>query len=902
MKNFVRFIKNEISAGYGKLITAIAAAVILSVSSAFAEASDGVELANKLYRLGVINENIFNSYNPDAEMSRAEFAFAVASMMGYSADDALGDPSKVFIDVTGDTEYASSIYQMYAAGIMIGDDTAAFEPERSITYGEVVKTAVVMLGYYKPSEQKGGFSQGYINQAASAGLLSGVNGSAGQNMTQKNIFKLLDNMLDAKMMVIDTSYGDYEYNAGDKDYTVLEKKLGLSAYEGVVDAVEYTSLKSDTEELADNAVRVGGTVFRLEYTEGDEYLGRYVKIYYDSDTDKIAYIEVKENRNTVLNVSADMLYDTTSNLSVDYIKDGSGSVKRAVIDDEAVFVYNGKKINFVTKEDLLIDEGSITLVDNDSSGKYDVVIIESYEMFVVDGVLATDEIIKFKYGMGSLDISEASGVRIRYYAYDLPAEVGDIARWSVLSIKKSRNLSGTVLYDVHITNESFDETVTSQNTDNDDYIITMSDGKSYRLSPSYIKRVESGNSESAYPTLGNKATCYLDKFGKIAAINTVSGAKNYAYVVKCFYDTDEEKTRIRLFTKDAEFIDFEVKEKVRVNDTTVDQKLLPELLKQATGNGTVNQLIVYSANTENQIAKVQTAADKTNETYYVATDDEFVLNAHPINATTGEPGGIRFYKYLAENRPLYFLEGTTINFQIPSDISQESDYKIGTKLASTDVKLGAPVYVYDAGNGGMIGAVVSSPVDDGDYSLPAVIDKIITTIDEDDQVCKEIIFVGGSSVMTDGDKIKYSQPLKDTTDASTNWLSRVDYSNVKLEDLKRGDVITYTKLNGKLETLRVLVKADNIGLVRVDGQHLAKNGNILGEVISVSDNKRSAIIYYVDMNGNERYQSLFINGSVYKVDTKDNEVSYSSTSDIEPGDTVLINSFWWSAKVVIIFR
>ncbi|MBP3359533.1 MAG: S-layer homology domain-containing protein [Clostridia bacterium] len=865
-----------------------------SVIASAQEQEIDTSIVDKLYHITSMGRDIRTEYTPDGEMSRGLFAYIAAAIMGFDAENDSYETKQVFTDVTAEHEFAPSIAYLFSAGIMSGDDKASFRPDSGITYDEAVKTAAIMLGYTTVSELKGGFSTGYIDSAASAGLLRGVSASAGAAMTQRNIYKLFDNLLEVHMLTASVT-GGLQASDDKREYTILKNKLGIETTEGIVDGFEYSSLAGDADEKGPDILTVNGAPFTMEYTEGYDYVGMYVTVYHDSD-DNVIYIEVNDQKTKVLNVKASEIESETNTSSLSY-RPGNSGVKRAAFDNEAVFLYNGKKLNAVNDFDLIPDEGDLTLIDNDRDGKYEVIRINAYDVFVVDSVLSEDELIKFKYDMGNLDVSEGANQHVRYFLEDSPAELDDIAKWSVISVKRSKNLKGTVLCDIYITNTSFDSQVTSCRDEGDDYYVTLSDGNEYMLSESYINRVNFGAVDSAYPPLSRQLTVYLDRFGKIAAVNTVAGGKNYGYVVRCNSDEETEKVTLRLFTKNSEFIDFTVKSKVTVNGTAIDSSHLSDRLKNSSGTGLVNQLIVYTANGDNEITKIQLAEDKTSEVYYIAKEDEFVLNCHPINS-----GGMRFYKYLAENRPLYYLEGTTINFQIPTDIKAEEDYKISTKLASTDVKLGGPLYIYDAGNGGMIGAIVSSLVDDSDYSLPAVVDYVKEVVNEDDEVCKEIVFIGGSSVQSNGNSVKYSQPLKDTADIDTNWKDRIDYTDITIDDLKRGDIVEYTKLNGKLDALRVMVKADNIGPIRIDGDNLQKNGSMLCKVISVSDNKRTAVVHYYDRYNKDIYQSMFINGSVYKVDTKKDEVTYSSTGDIEPGDTLFINSFWWSPKVIVIYR
>ena len=291
------------------------------------------------------------------------------------------------------------------------------------------------------------------------------------------------------------------------------------------------------------------------------------------------------------------------------------------------------------------------------------------------------------------------------------------------------------------------------------------------------------------------------------------------------------------------------------------------------------------------------AAEET-ETLSWIDDEELIRKIHAVIEKLPEKCReiceLRFYKNMAENKPYNFVNGKTIQFMVPTDKDNEKAYKIGTKLSSTDMSLPAPLYLYDAGPGGALGAVVSNTASEGKYSTPCIIDEICTAVNEDDEVGTLIQFVGGQSVFA-GDHIIYDQP-------TTNWKDRVDYSNIKVEDLKHGDIIEYTTSNDKVEMLRVIVRVDDIGPIRIDGDNIQLNGNMIADVISVADNGRTAVVKYVDRYGAEQYQSMLVNSTTYRYDSSDGEIYNSSASDLREGDRVLINSYWWSPKLVVIFR
>lgn len=888
-----------------KILCALTAVImLLSCLPVFAADSseDTVDnsVVKKLYHLGIVNEELYSAYTPDGEMTRAAFADIVVKLLAMDAENITADVTKVFADVTAETKYASSIFQAYSAGVMIGDDKAMFYPEKSITYDEAVKIAVVTLGMYEVAQYKGGYSVGYRAAASDRGLLSGVSGNPEQALNQKSIYRLIDNLIDTKLYIVESySAGDAKLTKGEA--TILSAHLELEVYKGIVTGYENTSLQDDLEDIGENSIRVGDRIFNLEYTDGGEFVGCLVTVYHNSDGD-VVYIE-KDKKNKILTVTSDEIEKTTTIDELHYRPD-EGRVKYADFDSEVIYLYNGKKLSSPIVEEIIPAEGQVVLIDNDNDGNYEVVSVESYDVYVVDGTVPADGIIKLKYGMGEISVSDQEDIKVKIFVDGAEATLADLTRWNVIAVKRSKNVVGTVLCEIYATSDSMEGTVTGSDYDGEDYLITIDGGDTYELSPSFIERVEEGAEDSSYPMFDKQIVFYLDKFGKIAAINSTASAKNYGYVLRCYYDFENDKSYVKLFNKNEEFITYPVSDKLKVNDEKVETQDLPEVMKASTSDGTVYQLIVYTLNSENEITKIRLAQDKRNEAYYVSDDDEFVLHCSTvINPSTGNYYGIRFYKYLAVDYPFYFLEGTTLNFQIPKDKEREQDFKVVTKLASTDVSLSGPVSVYDAGLGGQIGAVVSSVQDDTNFGMPAIVSKVIPCVDDDGEACKQIVFFDGTSIYAKEDSIKFAVPERSDNSEKLNWSSRVDYSKYGLDDLEKGDVVEYTKINEYVNTMRYIVKREDIGLSRVNaGYALAKNGNMVCTAYSVSDNKRSAIVKYTDYENTEKHQSMFVNGTVYKIDKETGETTYSSTADIEKGDTLLLNSFWWSAKMIIIFK
>ncbi|MDD6484943.1 MAG: S-layer homology domain-containing protein [Clostridiales bacterium] len=849
----------------------------LNISSAQSEA---ISLLNDLGIFsGVALED---AQNP---VTRAEFAKAAAKAAG--AENLSPSPRRIYTDVLPDNDAAASIEYLYDRGIMTGYGNGEFKPDEPITVGGVIKVMVSVLGYSNWAENQGGYPAGYFSLAVSNSLISGIKGGSDAQVTVGDAAVIIQNTLESRRFIVINGYKDgfpVEEEITDKMY--MSYALDLYRYIGVVEAYENTSLESPAAEYKDTACKIGGEMFEKGSEDISNYLGLKVKAYYKSEDGEYNLVHLtQDDNNKVVEVKDEDILKTTTKKIFNYYY--NNKTKSVNIDENAVFIYNGKKLDAATDQDLLTENGFVRLIDNDADGKYDVVIIKEYETFVVDKVVSTDQILNFKYDAGSLGLGEKSKIKSKYYMDGEETEFSSISSGSVVSVAISRNTQGDTLAEVYISNNKVTGRAVDIFTDKGERGVTLEDGSRYIFTKDYERRLSEGQQNTYEPMMDNDGTFYIDSFNKLEAYTVVKTGKNYAYVVKCYYDENEEKGSIRLFTKEGNFETLDFSENIKVNGRKVAKSDVVGLLKQSGEDGTVNQLIIYKSSDSGLLTSIETAEDKSQEKYYIASEDKFVMNAQMQS-------GVRFYKNMADKYPFSFVDGQSIQFMIPGDRKDEKAYKIASKLSSTDVSLPAPIRIYDAGAAGSIGAITTNTANEGSYNTPVIIDSISYALDDDGEVCTCLNFIGGTSILA-GDNVIYNQP-------NTNWSSRVNYSDVKIEDLKRGDVVEYTTSNNKLEMIRVLVRVDDIGPVRIDGDDLQRNGNTVAKVISMSENGRTALVYYYDRSGNERYQTLLINGTVYRYDSSDGKVYNSSTADICEGDTVLINAFWWSPKLVVIFR
>ncbi len=865
----------------------LAAVLLLSFQGVFADSTvtekqkDAILLLNGLHIFQDVSEE-----NGANSLTRAEFAKIIARLMGGETGVS---GKRIFTDVLPDHEAASSIEFLYNTGVMNGYGGAEFRPDGVITLEEAVKVVVEVIGYSNRAQYEGGWSTGYYSMAASAGLLKGVPGKNNEPLTYASAAILIQNVLENDKFLVVQGYKDGEpLEKNLKGQKYMEHMLGIYKYTGIVEGVRNTSLSGDDADYGTEKCTISGESFLTNGVDAEKYLGMKVNAYYHKDERsqaELLYISV-HNNTAVVDVLSEDIVDAGNKNTFEYY--AGEKVKKLSISPNAVYVYNGKALSVVGTADLMPEEGSVRFIGNNGNGQYDVVIIKDYQTFVVDKVIATEEKLLLKYEDGSLEFGGDTGIIPRYYLDGAETDFSSISAGSVVSVGMSKNLTGDILAEVLVSNNKVTGKAKSISNQGGRRKFVLDDDSAYELNQDYIKRLEEQRPNVYLPELGQEGTFYIDCFNRLAAYSLSVAGKNYAYIVKCAYNDFTEKALFRIFTKDGEFLTLEAGKKLKLNGYQPDLSKIKEQLAALSPEGTVNQLVIYETNSAGEISELKTAENKSSEIYYIAGDEEFVYNKQFTSK--------RFYKNMAEHAPFTFVDNRSIRFMIPTDKNREKDYKIETKLPSTDVSIPGPIYIYDAGVSGIIGAMTSA-TSVSSYSDSVIIDEVIQTIDEDGAVCRGLNLVGGTSlvlsdeVLTDAER--YIQPA---------WSVDFNYADTTVNDLRRGDVIQYTLVNDKVDRIKIIVKADNVGPIRMDGATLQRSGNMVADIISVAENGRTALVHYISKEASDTYQTMLVNGSVYRYDSEKDEVYNSSTADLRSGDRVLINSFWWSPKAVVIFR
>lgn len=227
------------------LTLAMSSFVAMTTSAAtFADVADTAnyaEAVNALAALGAISGYEDGTFLPDNNITRAEVTTMVVAALNMSADAQASGATTKFADVNEKAKWAAGYVNVGVAnGWISGMSATEFAPSENVTYAQVLSMLTRILGYGDYAVTKGGWPDGYLAAAASAGILSGVSAAANDAMTRAQVARLIWNavqapMLDVTVFGVDANNSEMEKLDGDGNEfkTILSDKFDAYVFPNV---------------------------------------------------------------------------------------------------------------------------------------------------------------------------------------------------------------------------------------------------------------------------------------------------------------------------------------------------------------------------------------------------------------------------------------------------------------------------------------------------------------------------------------------------------------------------------------------------------------------------------------------------------------------------------------------
>lgn len=658
---------------------------MVPVSASFKdmEGTPYAEAASLLYNLGIV-EGRGSNYEPEAELTRAEMITYLARILGM---DGTGEGAEIFSDVPESHWASINIATAYNMGIANGVGDGMFAPDAPVTFPQAVKLLVSALGYGVQAEALGGYPAGYLTMANRIDLLKGVPQSGVMN---RGIMALLAaNALDISPSV----KADYGTDSG--QYTVLEGEnllsyyLHVDTYEGTVTANEMMRTAPGAKVGA-GQIAMGDLVFSVGTTNAADLIGQEVTIRAKEENDKLTILHIAAKKGTtVFSVDGEEILPATTTTQLVLEGEDGKNIIHSIAGD-AVLVYNGMYKSW-QESDLLSDRSTYTFIQNKNE-EITVIFQNRYENHVVKSVSVDLGKVFFKDGT-SLSLLAGDWNKMQVTKTDgSAATMEDMAEWDVLSVAVGgedgilRAILSKERVNGMVTEGSEDEVVIGENT--------------YKIAKSL-----SENILEVQPTVGLEAIYSIDAFGAIAAVNTDTLTKNYAYLVEGSVKQGlDAKAQIKLFTKEGKMEIYTLAEKVRLDDAApVAAVDVLENGKLNSGGTMIRQLITYELNANNEIDAIGVAENSEGKYDREERLLHFTMD-HEVTGTGSRYVGHSSSKFASR----YQIADKTIIMVVPKTAGDDSMYKILTKKNLVHGSGYSGVCLYDVDKNNVVSVMVQN--------------------------------------------------------------------------------------------------------------------------------------------------------------------------------------------------
>ncbi|MDP4119024.1 MAG: S-layer homology domain-containing protein [Bacillota bacterium] len=672
------------------LVLSMAMSGIMTVSAA--DTDDDVTINNE-YKVGLLEALKISKVSGigistwTGSLTRGEAAFLIAGMLRLNRDAS----DTTFNDVSSDAFYSGSIASLNTRGVVLKVwGSAKYRPDEPITYGEFITMLCRAMGYSGYAEAKGGYPIGYISVAKQFKLTKGVPATSDAvKLDKKYVPTLMVNALDAYYMSVTSVDNDGNATAS-KQGTILEDYFDIHTYEGILQEVGHYSMTNDF--LAnDDYVTVNGITFKAPAANVGDYglIGQKVKMYYNEKRDGIYIFPTTDN--TILKINMDDITKENTN-SIEYTNE-DGKTNKANIAFDRTIVYNGSKVLALDTSPSKI--ATITLVDNDADGKYDVVNIFDYKVAQIDYTdsynkvygLSDGTTLNLKDAYISMTTTAGKKAKISSIAKD------DVIMYAINNVDNEKYK----IYTIILCRTTVEGTVTATGTDE-----VAVDGTYYPLTDLFI------NGNFSY-NKGDKKKFYLTADSKVIYTDRNSYQRADAkYAIYLGYDQTRKGLHpgweVELYTQDGAHVYLPVAEKIKLNGVKykAEAEEVIGTFAMETLEGTI---IKYNISTDGELSEFITPDDWKTEYQPWKLGQGF----NKYKAPSGD--NWRIVGPTATIGALYRVASDAIRFIVNYDSQGKFDEKhsaVTTIKMDTDQAVG-DVTLYDIDESGCAHAYIATP-------------------------------------------------------------------------------------------------------------------------------------------------------------------------------------------------
>lgn len=574
----------------------------------FSDISDSkvATAVDKLVAYGIITgyddngDGVAESFKPDNQITRAEFAAIVTRMKGV-ADNLPKDSVTGFWDLDSDNSRAWARPYVKAAvdlKIINGFEDGSFRAAEPVTYEQAVKMLICAIGYDVIAQSEynkaiainpnATWSAGYIAAANKHGITKNVMTSQITLPANRGVVAVLtSNSVDAPALEQDENG-----NLTKPEDGAGQTEGNMVTITGVITDTFYTGLDTDDTGLEENEIIIDSTkdeddgTYTLsdplcETIELDKYIGRKVSAYYDNLEGEITSIRLENVTSKIIKEEHIVSADATQ------IKTKDENNKSATENIAgATFIVNGKYDADYNFSDF--KNGTVEIFT--AMGRK-IVVVNSYDVFVVNNYIKAQRKIYIKYdtynGNNYYEFSAQSSAKPKIYVASAGSTNYKLTSFDSLSLspydvinylESPAGSAGDPVRKMYVTKGSKSGKVTSGLGEGRK--VELNDKIMY-LTQQYNDFESTSNEKKAPFILSDNYTYYVDYLGQIAAVNyneNSSGSSwSYGYIVY----GDSRTKEIGILKANGEVEYYPLNGKVKIDGEKKDPSEVFGILKGA---------------------------------------------------------------------------------------------------------------------------------------------------------------------------------------------------------------------------------------------------------------------------------------------------------------------------------
>ena len=871
---------------------------------------------NFISSYGIISGYEDGNFHPDNAITRAEAVTVALRMLKLDGTLYGNDHEPTFSDVPSDHWAFSAIETAVSLKIVNGDPAGTFRPGDLVSYQEMTKIMVSMLGCELQAQSMGGWPNGYMSVAVRKDLFQYGKVNAADSASRAAVAVMAYNTLQASLTEAVT-YSDGNVEFKDTGRTLLDIYFNAQIKEGILTATHITALNGESVDYG--KISIDNTVY---FCDGDytELLGNQVRYSYKEEDGikKVVYVienPVKQKKEVVYADDAELLEGVyTSNGKFIYFR--TGKTKKAVtlkLSGRMSLIYNNQYIPYTDMGDveLNIAEGSYELIDYDYDSLYDCVKILSYKDYYVNNTSISDDKKYITDGKGNsliYDIEEDEIYeKITFNKSRISFE--DIASGDIISAAVSPD---TKKVEIIVSRNVIDGEIIATAVENGETVLTIGESD---------YNVSQAPADDLKAELKAAGKFYLNAFGDVTYIVEESdNGENYGYLSRMGKKSGiRNNVEIMMLTTENTFVTLNVAEKVKyyneygaLSTITPDEfyeKFKPRDFDDDPTNDPPNyrdprnvdaQVVKYKLNSDGELALIRVASNTPSTT-------EFSVGY--VNPDNGETEGRRYYSNYAFEQKCKITDDTVL-FRIPWTYEGEDYTRYRSGKASKFLSEGNyyQVKIFDVDEKKEIGAVMltlygqeKEIVYDVSTSSPVmVVDSVNVRIDK--ETGDETMYVSGI-VNGEYTSVPFADEYRHLATGHTSMRGAVIQYGTNSSTLQSAYYEGETPGIAAITTLnvpgyskkRILFNGGNVEMPSASKKTTYGTvKDVIGFTVTVS------VPDYVHYDSADYFMDEDV--LVIIVDKDENKLDIGSFYDIRPGDEIFIRQRYNKIKEVVLYR